>query len=64
MPAATTAAPATQLTTEVRSGEPAEAGDVPRDVPGPAGLPSSDPDSLRADPSEGDQDPSAGMGRG
>jgi hypothetical protein len=44
--------------------EPAEAGDVPRDVPGPAGLPSPEPDSLRADPSEGDQDPSAGMGRG
>jgi len=44
--------------------EPAETGDVPRDVPGQAGLPSPDPDSLRADPSEGDQDPSTGMGRG
>lgn len=43
---------------------PAEAGDVPRDVPGPAGLPSPDPDALRADPSEGGQDPSTGMGRG
>ena len=31
---------------------------VPRDVPGPAGLPSPDPDALRADPSEGDEDPS------
>jgi hypothetical protein len=44
--------------------EPAEAEDVPRDVPSPAGLPSPDPDALRADPSEGGQDPSTGMGRG
>ncbi|WP_457964833.1 hypothetical protein M1E17_01060 [Arthrobacter sp. D1-29] len=36
----------------------------PRDVPGPAGLPEGDPDALRADPSEGDQDPSTGLGRG
>jgi hypothetical protein len=41
-----------------------EAGDVPRDVPGAAGLPSSDPDKLRADPSEGDEDPSTALGRG
>jgi hypothetical protein len=36
----------------------------PRDVPGPGGLPDPDPDVLRADPSEGDTDPSTGMGRG
>lgn len=34
------------------------------DVPGPAGLPDGTPDELRADPSEGDQDPSTSMGRG
>lgn len=34
-------------------------------VAGPGGLPESNPDELRADPSEGDQDPSAGStGRG
>ncbi len=47
---------------------PDEAGqpsaDVPRDVPGPAGLPDPDPDKLRADVSEGDTDPSTGLGRG
>lgn len=37
---------------------------TPGDVPGPAGLPDPDPDGLRADPSEGDQDPSTGLGRG
>lgn len=37
---------------------------VPRDVPGAAGLPEGDPDELRADPSEGDQDPSTSTGRG
>ena len=37
---------------------------VPRDVPGPAGLPEGDPGELRADPSEGDQDPSTSTGRG
>jgi hypothetical protein len=37
---------------------------VPRDVPGSAGLPEGDPDELRADPSEGDQDPSTSTGRG
>ncbi|MCU1516068.1 MAG: hypothetical protein JWQ75_789 [Pseudarthrobacter sp.] len=41
----------------------ADAPDVPRDVPGPAGLPDGDPDALRADPGEGDQDPSTGLGR-
>jgi hypothetical protein len=44
------------------SGE--EAPEPPRDVPGPGGLPDPDPDVLRADPSEGDSDPSTGMGRG
>ena len=42
-------------------------GDVPAatgDVPGPAGLPDGTPDGLRADPSEGDEDPSTSMGRG
>ncbi|MDR6685707.1 hypothetical protein J2Y41_001262 [Arthrobacter sp. 1088] len=41
--------------------------DVPAasgDVPGPAGLPDGTPDELRADPSEGDQDPSTSIGRG
>ena len=33
-------------------------------VPGPGGLPESNPDELRADPSEGDQDPSTSTGRG
>lgn len=33
------------------------------DVPGPAGLPDGDPDALRADPSEGGEDPSTNMGR-
>lgn len=33
-------------------------------VPGPAGLPEGDPDALRADPSEGGEDPSSSMGRG
>lgn len=41
-----------------------EAPDVPRDVAGSAGLPDPDPDELRADPSEGDEDPSTGLGRG
>lgn len=34
------------------------------DVSGPAGLPTDDPDDLRADPSEGGRDPSTSMGRG
>ena len=38
--------------------------DAHRDVAGPAGLPDPDPDGLRADPSEGDQDPGTGLGRG
>ena len=37
--------------------------EVPRDVPGPASLPGPDPDVLRADPLEGDEDPSKDMGR-
>ncbi len=41
-----------------------EVPDVPRDVPGPAGLPTPDPEALRADPSEGDADAATGMGRG
>lgn len=40
-----------------------EAVPVPRDVPGPAGLPDGDPDALRADPGEGDEDPSTEPGR-
>ncbi|HJV99487.1 MAG TPA: hypothetical protein VJ617_10370 [Arthrobacter sp.] len=40
-----------------------DAGEVPRDVPGPAGLPDGDPDALRADPGEGDEDPSTQLGR-
>jgi hypothetical protein len=48
-----------------RAAQPGEdTREVPRDVPGPAGLPSSDPDSLRADPSEGNEDPSTALGRG
>lgn len=46
------------------SAEPAEdAPDVPRDVPGPGGLPEGDPGELRADPGEGGEDPSTGLGR-
>ncbi|MCU1510476.1 MAG: hypothetical protein JWO34_316 [Arthrobacter sp.] len=37
----------------------------PHDVPGPGGLPDPNPEDLRADPSEGAEDPGAGsMGRG
>ena len=37
----------------------------PHDVPGPGGLPDPAPGDLRADPSEGGEDPGAGsMGRG
>jgi hypothetical protein len=46
------------------TGSPTGAPDVPRDAPGSAGLPEGDPDALRADPGEGDEDPSTGMGRG
>lgn len=45
----------------------APAGGAPasqRGVPGPGGLPEANPDELRADPSEGDQDPSTSTGRG
>ncbi|MFD0047267.1 hypothetical protein ACFVGV_18980 [Pseudarthrobacter scleromae] len=35
-----------------------------RGVPGSGGLPEPNPDELRADPSEGDQDPSTSTGRG
>lgn len=45
------------------SDSPTGAPDVPRDVPGSAGLPEGDPDALRADPGEGDEDPSTGLGR-
>jgi hypothetical protein len=45
------------------TGSPTGAPDVPRDVPGSAGLPEGDPDALRADPGEGDEDPSTGLGR-
>jgi hypothetical protein len=41
-----------------------EGAGVPRDVPGPGGLPDGDPAELRADPGEGDQDPSTSIGRG
>ena len=41
-----------------------DAPDAARGVPGPAGLPDPDPEELRADPSEGDQDPGTGLGRG
>ena len=37
----------------------------PQAVPGPGGLPDPNPEELRADPSEGTEDPGAGsMGRG
>lgn len=48
-------------------GASAPAGGSPasqRGVPGSGGLPESNPDELRADPSEGDQDPSTSTGRG
>jgi hypothetical protein len=39
--------------------------DDPHSVPGPGGLPEADPGNLRADPSEGTEDPGAGStGRG
>lgn len=41
----------------------AEGADGPGHVAGSAGLPDPDPDELRADPSEADQDPTTGMGR-
>lgn len=68
--AGTPAGTAESGTAEPGTAEPgaAESGDdtpePPRDVPGPGGLPDPDPDVLRADPSEGDSDPSTGMGRG
>ena len=40
------------------------AGADPGGVSGSAGLPGSNPDELRADPTEGDQDPSTSTGRG
>lgn len=40
-----------------------EVREVPRGVPGPAGLPDAGPDALRADPSEADADPTTEMGR-
>ncbi|TLM75402.1 hypothetical protein [Pseudarthrobacter sp. NamB4] len=40
------------------------AGADPGGVSGSAGLPDSNPDELRADPTEGDQDPSTSTGRG
>jgi hypothetical protein len=41
----------------------AEGSGAPGHVAGSAGLPDPDPDELRADPSEADQDPTTGMGR-
>ena len=40
------------------------AGSAGGSVAGSGGLPESNPDELRADPSEGDQDPSTSTGRG
>lgn len=59
----TTETGATGLTGNASASTGGTAG-VPRDVPGSAGLPEGDPDELRADPSEGDQDPSTSTGRG
>lgn len=39
-------------------------GPGPNSVPGPGGLPETQPGQLRADPSEGDGDPTVSMGRG
>jgi hypothetical protein len=50
-------------TTGTGAASGADTPEVPRDVPGPGGLPESDPDSLRADPGEGDEDPSSNLGR-
>ncbi|WP_457972917.1 hypothetical protein [Arthrobacter sp. D1-17] len=41
----------------------AEGSGAPGHVAGSAGLPDPDPDELRADPSEADQDPTTGRGR-
>ena len=46
---------ATEADSEVR--------DILHGVPGPAGLPDADPDAIRADPSEADEDPTTEMGR-
>ncbi|MDT0169188.1 hypothetical protein [Pseudarthrobacter sp. BRE9] len=43
---------------------PGGAGTSGGSVSGSGGLPESNPDELRADPSEGDQDPSTSTGRG
>jgi hypothetical protein len=43
---------------------PGGAGTSGGSVAGSGGLPESNPDELRADPSEGDQDPSTSTGRG
>lgn len=43
---------------------PGAAGAAGGSVRGSGGLPESNPDELRADPSEGDQDPSTSTGRG
>ena len=50
-------------TDDSASATDSSAADVPRDVPGPGGLPDGDPDTLRADPGEGDEDPSTNLGR-
>ncbi|MGN7150558.1 hypothetical protein ACTHQ6_16360 [Arthrobacter sp. SAFR-179] len=43
---------------------PGAAGTAGGSVRGSGGLPESNPDELRADPTEGDQDPSTSTGRG
>ena len=48
-------------------GNASDSADTPpasRHTPGPGGLPEGNPDELRADPSEGDEDPSTSTGRG
>ncbi len=50
------------MTAGPRNPKPTDAPDVPRDVPGPGGLPEGDPGELRADPGEGDEDPSTQAG--
>jgi hypothetical protein len=58
-PAGSASAPADEAAAPA-GGSPASQ----RAVPGPGGLPEPNPDELRADPSEGDQDPSTSTGRG
>ncbi|MEZ2387927.1 hypothetical protein AB6813_00015 [bacterium RCC_150] len=55
--------PGTRVNDGEEGHEPQDSEKIPRDVPGPAGLPTDDPAELHADPSEAGKDPSAKLGR-